>query len=82
MAKYRVGQKVKIRLDLIPKSSFGEIWVNPLMIKYCGNEYTIHDVQVFREQIIYHFEEIPWNWEEGMLCPQLFKNFVHLNNYI
>lgn len=82
MAKYRVGQKVKIRLDLIPKSSFGEIWVNPSMIQYCGNEYTIRDVQVRREQIIYHFEEIPWNWEEGMLCLELFKNFVHLNNYV
>ena len=82
MAKYKVGQKVIVRPDLIPRSSFGKIWVNPEMIKYCGKKYTIRDIRVFDGDIVYHFKEIPWNWEEGMLFPELFKNFVHLSNYV
>lgn len=82
MPKYRVGQKVKVKSNLIPESYFGYIWVNPKMIKYCGKEYTIGDVQVRGKDIVYHFNEIPWNWEEGMLCTELSKNFVYLANHV
>lgn len=82
MSKYKVGQKVKVKLNLIPKSYFGYIWVNPEMIKYCGKEYTIRDVQVMGGDIVYYFNEIPWHWEENMLCTELSKNFVCLANHV
>lgn len=82
MAKYRIGQKVKVKLDLIPESRVGCILVNPAMMKYCGKKYTISNVLVHNKSIVYHFKEIPWNWEENMLCTELFKNFVNLVNHV
>ena len=65
MAKYKVGDKVRIVSDMLPMDNF-----NPLMKKWLGKTVTIRDVlynTYLIEEDIADRPPIGWRWQEGWI---------------
>lgn len=74
-AKFKVGDKVRIREDLLPMQGYGRItYVRP-MNKYKGCNATI----VSKGTISYHLDidDGAWNWSAEMFYPsKVFNSLV------
>ena len=65
MSKYKVGDKVKIREDLIVGKRYGsEIFVDD-MAEFKGKEVTIKSVYNYSEE--YRIEELGFTWTDKMI---------------
>lgn len=63
--KYKVGDKVKVRTDLIVDEIYGGKLFMPEMKQYAGKIYTIY--QISSKQTFYLFEEVGWIWTDEMI---------------
>jgi len=60
MAKYKVGDKVQVRSDLVLSETYGGAVVTGKMMPFLGKEVTISYVD--NSDGTYHIEEIPYHW--------------------
>jgi hypothetical protein len=63
--KFKVGNKVKVRSDLIAETVYDGVYVNKRMIKYCDKILTIEGVK----KDCYVVEDNDWDWNDEMLEP-------------
>lgn len=60
MAKYKVGDKVRVRSDLVLSETYGGAFVTEEMMSFLGKEVTISYVD--NSDGTYHIEEISYHW--------------------
>ena len=63
--KYKIGDKVKVRTDLIVNGVYGSQSFMPEMKPYAGKIYTISETYFGNNS--YEFEEIDWYWTDEMI---------------
>lgn len=66
-AKFKVGDKVRVREDLLPMQDYGGITYVRAMNKYKGCNATI----ISKGTTSYHLDidDESWNWSAEMFCP-------------
>jgi hypothetical protein len=62
---FKVGDKVKVRRDLIIGKFYGNVRCNNSMERMVGKVFTIRNV----DEQYYKVTENEWNWSDGMLEP-------------
>lgn len=63
--RFKVGDKVKVRRDLIIGKFYGNVRCNNSMERMVGKVFTIRNV----DEQYYKVTENEWNWSDGMLEP-------------
>lgn len=67
---YKIGDKVKIRTDLLLDGIYGGVHCTMTMKSYGGNKYTIKNIYIDNNNIIvYELEECVYRWTEEMFEP-------------
>lgn len=76
--KYKIGDKVKVREDLIVGEYYNEEMFVKEMEKYCGKVLTIS--KIVPPRYAYRVKEVGWNWTnemfEGLDKPEKFTSEV------
>ncbi len=68
MAKYKVGDKVRIREDLEIDECIGSAYVTSEMMEYLGRDATIEKITGLRlDQYQLNVDDHKWGWTDGML---------------
>ena len=67
MAKFKVGDKVRVRKDLIPDTKYGDVYFVYSMKNMCGKIVTIKDF--YSDNCNMYLKEIGYLWSPEMLEP-------------
>lgn len=70
--KFKVGDKVRVRNDLVVKQLYGYAYFSPQMVGFKGKEFTIKSVNNINKY--YTLKEVPFSWTDGMLEPAITIN--------
>lgn len=63
--KFHVGDKVRVRSNLVSDGTYDEVYVNKRMTRYCDRVLTITSVK----KDCYEVKENDWDWNDEMLEP-------------
>ena len=75
--KYKVGDKVRVRIDLVPYEVYGSLtFLDGSMSKCAGQICTIREVLSGKK---YHVSENPFGWSEEMLEPVAIRSMLFPN---
>lgn len=69
--KFKVGDRVSVRSDLVIDKSYGSNSINDEMINWCGKIVTIKVITSWNE---YRIKEDGWNWTDEMFIGKVDPN--------
>lgn len=70
--KFEVGDKVRVRNDLVANKIYGYAYFSSQMVRFKGKEFTIKSVNNYNKY--YTLKEVPFSWTDGMLEPAITIN--------